>query len=225
MDKTVSKFSVTDDTFDLSPIQFTPRTRTRQGKTVLSSPYSRCEHTSHNSFVRPHMEFAIQAWSPIPITQNRHWMSGEGTTSGYYKLVKGFKKLCYEERLRKLNLTSLADRRLRCDLIETYKIITGMEKEKKGFLRLQWHRLQSTRTLLQVSYNMQSSWGSSQLLQSTCGGSLEPSTSPRRWSTYRQRLQEQLRLDEEWSTITANASTPDTYKYKYTSTSTSTSKY
>ena len=49
------------------------------------------------------------------------------------KRVKGFKKLCYEDRLRKLNLISLADtdRSLRGDLIEAYKIITGREKVKK----------------------------------------------------------------------------------------------
>ena len=53
-------------------------------------------------------------------------------------LVRGFKKLCYEDRFRKLNLTSLADRRLRGDRIEAYKIINGMEKGKEGvFLRLQ----------------------------------------------------------------------------------------
>ena len=39
LDKTVSKFSVADS-LDLSPIQFTPRTRTRQD---LSCPCSRCE--------------------------------------------------------------------------------------------------------------------------------------------------------------------------------------
>ena len=73
------------------------------------------------SFVRPHMEFAIQAWSPY-LKRDIECLE---------KLVRGFKKLCYEDKLRKLNLISLADRRLRGDLIEAYKIITGRGKVKK----------------------------------------------------------------------------------------------
>ena len=47
------------------------------------------------------------------------------------KLVKGYWKLPYEERLKRLNLTTLYIRRLRGDLIETYKIITGKENMKR----------------------------------------------------------------------------------------------
>ena len=41
------------------------------------------------------------------------------------KQVPGLKDLSYEQRLRTLNLPTLAYRRLRGDLIETYKILTG----------------------------------------------------------------------------------------------------
>ena len=47
------------------------------------------------------------------------------------KLVKGYWKLPYEERLQRLNLTTLYIRRLRGDLIEAYKIITGKENMKR----------------------------------------------------------------------------------------------
>jgi len=40
------------------------------------------------------------------------------------RMVKGFKKLPYESRLRKMGIYSLDRRRLRGDLIETFKIIT-----------------------------------------------------------------------------------------------------
>jgi len=44
------------------------------------------------------------------------------------KLVQGFKKLSYKQRLEKLGLTTLEKRRERGDLIETYKLLTGKEK-------------------------------------------------------------------------------------------------
>ncbi len=42
-------------------------------------------------------------------------------------MVTGFKKLSYEERLKRLKLYSLERRRMRGDLIETYKLLTGKE--------------------------------------------------------------------------------------------------
>ena len=44
------------------------------------------------------------------------------------KMVKGLKKLPYETRLKKLGIYSLERRRLRGDLIETFKILTGRER-------------------------------------------------------------------------------------------------
>ena len=82
----------------------------------------------YRSFVRPHTEFAIQARCPC---RKRDVECLEKVQRRATKLVKGFKKLGYEDRLRKLNLTSLVDRRLRGDISEAYKIITGREKGKK----------------------------------------------------------------------------------------------
>ena len=42
-------------------------------------------------------------------------------------MVLGMKKLSYEQRLIKLGLTKLVERRFRGDMIETYKIITNKE--------------------------------------------------------------------------------------------------
>jgi len=44
------------------------------------------------------------------------------------KLVHGFDKIPYEQRLKALGLYSLQRIRIRGDLIETYKILTGKEK-------------------------------------------------------------------------------------------------
>ena len=43
------------------------------------------------------------------------------------QMVYGFGNLKYEERLERLNLFSLQYRRMRGDMIETYKIISGLE--------------------------------------------------------------------------------------------------
>jgi len=43
------------------------------------------------------------------------------------RMVKRLKKLPYETRLKKLGMYSLERRRLRGDLIETFKILTGRE--------------------------------------------------------------------------------------------------
>ena len=44
------------------------------------------------------------------------------------RIVKGLKKLPYETRLKRLGLYSLERRRLRGDMIETFKILTGKER-------------------------------------------------------------------------------------------------
>ena len=75
------------------------------------------------------MEYAVQAWSPY-LKKDIECL--EKVQRRATKLVKGFRKLSYEQRLHKLGLTTLADRRLRGDLIEAYKIITGKEKLKIG---------------------------------------------------------------------------------------------
>ena len=43
------------------------------------------------------------------------------------EILYGFSQLEYEEKLRRLNLTSLEDRRIRGDIIELYKIVKGNE--------------------------------------------------------------------------------------------------
>jgi len=42
-------------------------------------------------------------------------------------MIQGCEKLMYEERLRKIGLTTLEKRHIRPDLLEVYKIMTGKE--------------------------------------------------------------------------------------------------
>ena len=73
-------------------------------------------------YVRPHLEYAQSSWSP--------WLQGDINTleqvqQRFTRMVSGMGNLTYGERLAKLGLTTLQDRRVRGDMIETFKILTG----------------------------------------------------------------------------------------------------
>ena len=72
--------------------------------------------------VRPLIEYCMQVWSPH---MQKHIDLLEGVQKRATKLVPELRNMTYEKRLEKLGLTSLEDRRIRGDMIETYKIMTG----------------------------------------------------------------------------------------------------
>ena len=76
----------------------------------------------YKSLVRPHLEYCIQAWRP-------HYQKDidvlERVQRRATRMIDGYKSKLYEERVQLLGLTTLETRRLRGDLIETFKIIKG----------------------------------------------------------------------------------------------------
>jgi hypothetical protein len=74
--------------------------------------------------IRPLLEYCVQVWSPH---KRKYVRLIEGVQRRATKLVPNLRDLPYEERLIRLGLTSLEDRRVRGDMIETYKLITGKE--------------------------------------------------------------------------------------------------
>ena len=76
----------------------------------------------YKSLVRPHLEYCIQAWRP-------HYQKDidilERVQRRATRMIEGYKSIPYEERLQLLKLTTLETRRLRGDLIETFKIMRG----------------------------------------------------------------------------------------------------
>ena len=74
--------------------------------------------------VRPLIEYCVQVWSPY---KQKHIDLLEGVQRRATKLVPELRNKSYEKRLEGLGLISLEDRRVRGDMIETYKIMTGKE--------------------------------------------------------------------------------------------------
>ncbi|XP_065654757.1 uncharacterized protein LOC136081374 [Hydra vulgaris] len=79
----------------------------------------------YTSLVRPHLEFAVPVWSP----GNKNDTNDiEKIQRRAIKLALELKHLSYTERLAKLGLTTLETRPTRGDLIEVFKITTGINK-------------------------------------------------------------------------------------------------
>jgi hypothetical protein len=78
----------------------------------------------YKHLVRPHLEYAVQAWSP--------WLRRdidllESVQRRATKMITGFHDMSYQERLRRLHLPTLEARRRRGDVIETFKIMSSIE--------------------------------------------------------------------------------------------------
>ena len=78
----------------------------------------------YKTYVRCHLEFSTPVWSP--------WLKGdieliEKVQEKAVGMISGLKGKTYTEKLKELNLLSLADRRTRFDLIQVFKIIMGID--------------------------------------------------------------------------------------------------
>ena len=74
----------------------------------------------YKAFVRSHLDSCSSVWAPFLI---KHIEQIENVQKRATRQISGFKDLSYPERLKKLKLPTLSYRRLRGDLIETYKIL------------------------------------------------------------------------------------------------------
>ena len=74
-------------------------------------------------YVRPLLEYGSIIWSPHNI---KDITAIESVQRRFTKRLPGFNKLCYRDRLQRLNIPSLELRRLHTDLIWCYKIVFDM---------------------------------------------------------------------------------------------------
>ena len=80
----------------------------------------------YKSLVNPHIEYCSQAWAPM--ARHGNWsliLELEGVQRSFTRMIDGLGLMTYRERLDKLNLTTLLERRVRGDIIEMFKIQEG----------------------------------------------------------------------------------------------------
>ena len=88
----------------------------------------------YKSLVRPHLEYCVQAWRP-------HFKKDidclEKIQRRATRMIEGYGKVNYDNRLKQVGLTTLETRRERADMLEVYKIMKGLEglHEKDFFIR------------------------------------------------------------------------------------------
>ena len=77
----------------------------------------------YKTLVRPHWEYCSPAWSP-------HYQKDkqilEKVQHRFTRLFPDLRNICYQDRLRRLGLWSLQERRDRADLLEVFKLKAGL---------------------------------------------------------------------------------------------------
>ena len=89
----------------------------------------------YKSLVRTHLDYGSSVWAPY---RKKHVELIEGVQRRATKQLPGMKNLTYAEHLRRLKLPTLSYRRVRGDLIEVYKIISGKYDAKAGDFIKMW---------------------------------------------------------------------------------------
>ena len=93
--------------------------------------------TAYRCLVRHNLEYCCQVWSPK--ARHGNWktiLDIEAVQRTFTRVIDGMQDLNYKQRLNKLNMTTLLERRMRGDLIETFKILNDFNKYGKPFFNI-----------------------------------------------------------------------------------------
>ena len=91
------------------------------------------------SLLRPHLEYAISAWSPHYIKDKKLL---KRVQHRFTRIFDDLKDLEYLERLKALHLWTVEERRNPAGLIELYRITHGMSKSSFTIGPHQWSQLE-----------------------------------------------------------------------------------
>ena len=81
----------------------------------------------YKSLVRPHLEYCVQLWNPVPGYGNWTIIKDiESVQRMFTRMIDGVGLMTYSDRLKELHLTTLIERRARGDIIEVFKIFKGI---------------------------------------------------------------------------------------------------
>ena len=87
--------------------------------------------------IRPHLEYCVQLWNPP--AAHGSWgtvLEMESVQRRFTRLIDEVGTLPYSRSLEILNLTTLAERRIRGDLIEAFKVTSGLTDNGSGMFRV-----------------------------------------------------------------------------------------
>ena len=80
--------------------------------------------TLYKSLILPHLEYCVQFWSP---SLKKDIDRLERVQARATKLIPEIRHMSYENRLKILGMHTLKSRRIRFDLVQTYKILHGVD--------------------------------------------------------------------------------------------------
>lgn len=83
----------------------------------------------YKTFVRPHLEYAVAAWSPWTVKDIE---TLEKVQKRFVKMLSDVRGSTYEERIAEADLLTLKERRWRGDIIETFKTMKGINQVNKN---------------------------------------------------------------------------------------------
>ena len=96
----------------------------------------------YKTMVRSHLDYAGSVWSPY----TKKHVGMIGVQRKVTKQLPGLSEMSHQERLQYLKLPTLAYLRMRWDMIQVYKMISGRNDEKvKRILRPMIENIQNTR--------------------------------------------------------------------------------
>ena len=103
--------------------------------TISREPYTM--KTAYKALVRHNLEYCCQVWAPK--ARHGNWqtiLDIEAVQRTFTRVIDGMAGLNYKNRLIALDMTTLLERRMRGDLIETFKILNGFSNYGKEFFNL-----------------------------------------------------------------------------------------